>query len=131
MNSLQNVSSAGQPESGGQPTIFIRFTSEGFHHWPTAPPSRAYLANSHRHLFYVEVQTHVSHDDREIEFHDLLDKAKSLFPAGDLGGRSCETLAGDLAGALSKQYRRPFRVAVSEDNEVGASVLRWDTGDLS
>lgn len=102
--------------------IIVRFVSEGFHRWPGATGRREYLASVHRHLFHVEVKTEVAHDDREIEFHDLLDDAKAWFPAGDLGARSCESLARELASALAQKYTRPFQVAVFEDAEVGAEV---------
>lgn len=102
--------------------IWVRFTVPGFHSWPEAPDHRAYLRNSHRHLFQVAVRTQVDHDDREIEFHDLLDQARADFPGGDLGRQSCEDMARGLATKLAAHYRRPFEVSVSEDGEVGASV---------
>jgi hypothetical protein len=105
-----------------KPKIIVRFISEGFHYWPNADGKRAYLAARHRHLFHVQVETEVTHDDREIEFHDLLDDARSLFPTGELGTQSCESLARSLGEQLAKKYRRPFQVAVFEDNEVGSSV---------
>ena len=107
---------------GENSKIIVRFVSEGFHYWSGAPVERAYLGSRHRHLFHVEAETEVNHDDREIEFHDLLNEARSLFPVGDLGPRSCESLARGLASASAQKYRRPFRVAVFEDNEVGASA---------
>ena len=60
-------------------TIRVRFSEPGFHCWPQAPERRAYLRNPHRHLFYVTVACIVSHDEREIEFHDLLDEARMLW----------------------------------------------------
>lgn len=65
----------------------------------------------------------VTHDDREVEFHDLLDFARSHFPGGDLGGQSCEMLARKLATKVVKQYNRPAEISVSEDGEVGAVVI--------
>jgi hypothetical protein len=102
--------------------IVVRFTRPGLHCWPDATGRRAYLAHKHRHMFYVEVTTGVTHDDREIEFHDLLQAAEDLFPIGDFGIQSCEMLARELAEGLQKQFRRPLQVAVFEDNEVGARV---------
>jgi hypothetical protein len=104
-------------------TIIVRFAVEGFHWWPGGTGKRAYLAAKHRHLFHVEAETEVNHDDREIEFHDLLEEARALFPGGDLGTHSCETLARELGRQLAEKHKRPFRVAVFEDNEVGARVL--------
>lgn len=106
-----------------KPTIFVTFTVDGFHKWSDAPERRAYLRDRHRHLFHVRVETQVEHDDREIEFHDLLDDARANCPGGELGDSSCEMIGQRLGMYLSEKYRRPFRVAVSEDGEVGASVL--------
>jgi hypothetical protein len=103
--------------------IFVRFTAEGFHSWSGAPQHRTYLANLHRHLFYVEVRCNVTHDDREIEFHDLLDKAKELFKSIDMSEKSCEQMARDLGNSLVQEYDRTFTVEVSEDNECGAKVV--------
>ena len=102
--------------------IIARFTAPGFHRWPGAHAGREYLAQRHRHLFHVEVKTLVAHDDREIEFHDLLDAAKEQFGEGEFGDLSCEHLARRLAEALAKIFERPFTVSVFEDGEVGAEV---------
>lgn len=102
--------------------IWVRFAVPGFHCWPEAPHWRPYLAQPHRHLFQVVVRTQVTHDDREVEFHDLLDQARADFPGGDLGRQSCEDMARALATKMAAHYRRPFEVSVSEDGEVGAVV---------
>jgi len=102
-------------------TITVRFTQAGLHCWPEAPAHRSYLASKHRHLFFVEVTTPVEHQQRQIEFHDLLDAAKLAFKIGETD--SCETMAANLVKQLCNQYvGRPFRVAVFEDNECGATV---------
>jgi hypothetical protein len=107
--------------------IFVRFEQVGFHCWPDAPSHRAYLRASHRHLFGIEVTTHVDHDERDIEFHDLRDEAAALFRGlsickQDFGPQSCETLARRLATQLADRYARTVTVIVSEDGECGASV---------
>lgn len=76
--------------------IVVRFVAEGWHCWPAAPEHRSYLASRHRHLFHVEVRLPVVHEEREVEFHDLLDAAKVDFGSGEFGAASCETLARDL-----------------------------------
>ena len=104
-------------------TIWVRFTAEGWHHWPGAPEHRAYLGVSHRHLFHVRVEVPVSHDQRDIEFHDLLDTARELWGDGDHQGRSCETLARELGEALVRLLPVAWvEVEVSEDGEAGATV---------
>ena len=51
--------------------IFVKLRVPGFHHWPNPSINRAYLGDSHRHLFHLEVSMPVGHSDREVEFHDL------------------------------------------------------------
>lgn len=106
-----------------QSTIFVRFTQPGFHHWPEPTEGRAYLGQRHRHLFHVEARMSVSHDDREVEFHDLLDFARDAFPGGELGGQSCEMMARSLGEKIARRFGRAVQVTVSEDDEVGAVVL--------
>ncbi|MBU3611186.1 hypothetical protein ICN32_11545 [Polynucleobacter wuianus] len=103
--------------------IFIRFTFAGFHCWESAPEHRSYLASRHRHLFGVEVKCLVNNDDREIEFHDLLDESKAFFSEPERGNQSCEMMARALGEHLAKRYQRSFTVMVSEDGECGAQVV--------
>ena len=103
--------------------VIVRFQVEGFHRWPDATPARAYLAQRHRHMFHVEASIDVSHDDREIEFHDLLDFCRVHFPGGELGSQSCEQMAAGLAHEITRAYPgRRVMVSVFEDGEVGARV---------
>ena len=107
--------------------IWVRFTQDGFHCWPNGPE---YLANRHRHLFYVEVEVPLTIDnDRTIEFHELLTSAKTVMRditptpvAYDYGDWSCETIAWNLGVRLCRLYQRTVAVTVSEDNECGAKV---------
>lgn len=108
--------------------ITARFTQAGLHHWPSAPPRRAYLASPHRHLFRVDVTARVGHGDRDVEFHDLAEQAAALFvrmgdpyhpesPLVDFGPRSCEVLAEQLARLLVARSIPAVQVVVSEDGE--------------
>jgi len=110
-------------------SIFVKFSVAGFHYWKDAPEHRKYLSNNHRHLFVIDIRTHVTHDDREIEFHDLLDYAKSEFKGGEMGGMSCEMMATDLGVKLANRFKRTFLVEVSEDGECGASIIIEYEGD--
>jgi hypothetical protein len=107
-------------------TANVRFTIEGFHRWPDAPAGRAYLRMSHRHLFYIQATVEVMHNEREIEYHDLLDFCKAGFMvgvSGDLGPASCETMAEDLVNGIVEKWPGRFvEVSVFEDNEVGAKI---------
>lgn len=108
--------------------ITVRFQVEGWHHWPDAPEHRAYLGRDHRHMFHVEVSVPVAEDDREIEFHDLLDFARIRFGGGQMGGQSCEMMARDLCRRVTVRYDRPATVRVFEDGEVGATVSSLPKG---
>lgn len=97
----------------------------GWHHWPDAPPHRSYLRAPHRHLFRVRAEVVVNHDDRDVEFHDLQDVVREWWEQygdGDVGPRSCETLARLLAAALVARGFAPATIDVSEDQENGATV---------
>jgi hypothetical protein len=105
--------------------VIVRFTAEGFHYWPGARPPRAYLGQRHRHLFHVEVSVSVGGHDREIELHDLLEYSRIMWPEfRELGPKSCEMLAADLAANVCARWPgREVRVSVFEDGEVGAEVI--------
>ena len=105
-------------------TAVVRFRRVGFHRWPQATGRRAYLASPHRHLFFVQVAIAVTHDHREIEFHDLLDQCLALWPDNqDLKDLSCESMARELVSSLVLVYGdRPMCVSVFEDDEVGAVI---------
>ncbi len=105
--------------------VAVTFTAEGFHCWPKATPWRRYLAARHRHLFHVRVELPVSHDDREIECHDLRDFCIMAFGSGDFGHQSCEMLAETLAVNVSMRYgaMKNLAVSVMEDGEVGATFV--------
>lgn len=105
----------------------------GFHCWPDAPERRAYLAHRHRHLFKVCVKMSVTHDEREVEYHDLKDAVDDIVrrltaerPAeqveGELGAMSCETIARKISGELHFAFGadRDLCISVMEDGEVGA-----------
>ena len=93
---------------------------------------RAYLRSPHRHMFHVEVGVSLSHRDRDIEFHDLLDFCRAAFPGGDMGRQSVEDMAvGLLARLVDAWPGRAFSVAVFEDGENGATVAFFPTRDPS
>lgn len=97
----------------------------GFHHWPDAPDHRAYLRDRHRHLFHLRAEVSVSHDDRDVEFHDLSDWLRRIWhdraPDGEWGPKSCEAIARELAAAAG-WMGRSWSMSVSEDGESGAVV---------
>ena len=113
--------------------IFVRFTLPAIHCWKDATDNRAYLKHPHRHTFHFEVRMEVGHNDREVEFHDLMLQCQLFisknwdsegpFPDHiDFKGRSCEMIAGELGEYVATLYKRLCTVVVSEDGEAGASV---------
>lgn len=110
--------------SADRVTVWATARLPGFHCWPAAPDSRAYLRERHRHLFHVRADALVSHDDRDIEFHDLSDMLREWWGHGDrqCGDRSCEALARELAGYLLERGVTVTTAEVAEDGECGAVV---------
>lgn len=106
--------------------IFVKTNFVALHRWATAKGRRAYLAHPHRHIFHIRVTMPVSHDHREVEFHDLLDEVNDrldrMAPNRDFGGASCETIARNLMHYFVAKYFRRVTVDVSEDDECGATV---------
>lgn len=110
-------------------SVTVRWEQIGFHSWPEAAGVRNYLSTRHRHKFFFTLTVTVFHNDREIEFHDLLDMARCVIPEEELGRSSCEDLAVRIIEAVVKTNprsaaNRTIRCSVFEDNEVGATVTR-------
>jgi hypothetical protein len=112
----------------------VRFQRKGYHCWPDAPMRRIYLSHNHRHLFHVQVELEVRHDEREVEYHDLLEFSEKifadLFPFPSHGVypdyiASCETMARELAKEIATRYPggRVLIVSVFEDGECGARYV--------
>lgn len=101
--------------------IAVRFEFVGQHQWIDAPSKRAYLAQMHRHKFFCCVTIPVSHSNRQVEFHDLLDLVQSATPS-DVYGMSCEMIAEEIASVVLAKYGNSVKVEVWEDNECGGIV---------
>lgn len=110
--------------------IWVTFKKAGFHKYPAAATDPAladvsYLGERHRHLFGFKVQIEVFHDDRELEFHQVLNYCESLYSAYvlDIDYKSVEMLADDLHSVLAKRYpNRAMKIEISEDGECGCLV---------
>lgn len=97
-----------------------------WHRWPDAPPHRYYLSLEHRHKLDIRVELEVFHNDREVEYHDLLDFLEGKIPSGDIGWESCEMVAQGIVEAIQDEYPgRVVMVTVMEDGENGARVVGW------
>lgn len=106
-------------------TVWTRVELPGFHRWPNAHPPREYLRDRHRHLFHIEVEVPVRHDERDVEFHDLQDLIRSWWgPRREWGAASCESIAKALFAHLRDEHGiRPTRITISEDGESGANLV--------
>jgi hypothetical protein len=104
--------------------IWVTWRAPGFHRWLGAEGKRRYLADRHRHVFHFKVALDVRHNDREVEFHDLLDHCRAITrPEHDWDLSSCEDIAKLILIRVAERWpdRRP-QVSVSEDGECGAVV---------
>ena len=110
--------------------IWVTWQQKGFHKYPAAITEEklhdvAYLGNRHRHLFKFKVQIEVFHDDRELEFHQVLNFCESLYANKelDIDYKSVEMLANDLHSMLHNKYpNRDMVITVSEDGECGCTI---------
>ena len=109
--------------------IWVTFQKAGFHRYPAAATDQklkdvSYLGNRHRHLFKFKVQIEVFHDDRDLEFHQVLNFCESLYQSSlEIDFKSVEMLADDLYTQLIVRYpQREMKIEVNEDGECGCLV---------
>jgi hypothetical protein len=110
--------------------IWITFQRAGFHRYPAANEDPklsdvSYLGSRHRHLFKFRVEIEIFHNDRELEFHQVLNYCESLYKDNSLeiDYKSVEMLADDLYLQLANRYPDRFMVIeVSEDGECGCRI---------
>lgn len=101
--------------------IKIKLQFEAVHCWPTCNIKEVeYLRNLHRHIFYIEIQKRVKHNNRDIEI--IMFKQKVLLYLGTLNGNLKDWSCEDLAEHLLNKYDA-VSVEVLEDNENGAIVF--------
>ena len=111
--------------------VTAKFTCPGTHSWSDATGEREYLSHTHRHLFTCTVTVVVTHDDRQVEYHDLRDLILQwvmTYPlaSGDMrefGNNSCEHLARDLwQNMVERNKLLVYEVSVSEDDEFTSTL---------
>lgn len=104
-------------------TIVVRFQKEGLHYYTGAPEGVEFLKFQHRHMFHVEVEMEVFHDDRELEFILVKRDLEANF-TGKLDGKSCEMICDDIHKYCVEKYcadhKRVMKISVFEDGENGA-----------
>lgn len=113
--------------------ISVKRQWEGFHAYENAPDQVAFLRHNHRHMFKMEAQVEVFHDDRELEFFMvaiLLDR--EIIPYINLKSNlgSCEQQAERVLRGLIEAYgdNRFYSVEVSEDGE-NSGIVNFDPND--
>jgi hypothetical protein len=117
-----------------QARIIVRTEFFAKHRWNQAPDRRAYLRVPHAHAFRVQLEVAVTHDDRDVEFHDLrewLDDRirQSIKPEGlvvpgppAIETWSCETWAGVIIKQAQVEGYNAIACEVWEDHAFGARV---------
>lgn len=105
-------------------SIFVTLNLPGYHRWPLASGKRSYLAHRHRHLFGIRAEVAVTHDDRDIEFHDLSDNIREWWGSvpREWEEASCESIARQLLAHLTLAGLTVISITVSEDSENGATI---------
>lgn len=111
--------------------IWVTFQKAGFHRYPAAGEDPtlqdvSYLAARHRHLFKFRVEIEIFHNDRELEFHQVLNYCESLYKDNhlEIDYKSVEMLADDLYLQLANKYPGRFMaIEVSEDGECGCRIV--------
>ena len=108
-------------------TIVVRLQLEGVHKWAKCPYEEVkFLRDEHRHIFWIECEREVFHDDRDVEFimfkRDIIEYLEHEYfnfesRTHEFGAKSCEMLAKEIMKEFDCCY-----VSVFEDNENGAEV---------
>jgi len=110
--------------------VIAKLEIEGLHNWPDAEavfPEVGFLANMHRHKWFITAKKEVHHDDRDVEFimfkrdieewlgHQYYNLSSRTH---EFGAKSCEMLAKEILEEFKCNY-----VSVFEDNENGAEIF--------
>jgi len=106
-------------------TIVCKLQVEGVHQWAECPFEEVkFLKNSHRHIFYINCEKEVCHNDRDIEFImfkrkiiKYLNKKYSNGEYLEFNNMSCEMISIELM----KEFELA-KCEVFEDNENGAII---------
>jgi len=97
------------------------------HAWTTAPDHRAYLRCQHFHAFRVRFEAVVSHEERELEFHDVRERLDAVIRGllrdnSETPRWSCETWARNIMEAMGSMCGCDTACEVWEDHAHGARV---------
>lgn len=115
-----------------QRRIIVKTQLEALHCWPDVPPSHSsqFLKHPHRHLFQIELQFIVEHNNRDLEFIQIKQqvdrclhkyfKVDHISGLVDLEHMSCEMLCEFLLKSFN--YLGVCQVTVLEDGEMGSML---------
>jgi hypothetical protein len=114
--------------------IYVSTDFTGFHCWPEAPDSVAFLRQIHRHKFGVMVTAQVTHNDRQLEFFTLQGEVKASVTRLMLllrknSSYSCEMMAEHIGKELTELGILIKSVEVNEDRENGAFVTFFEDNE--
>ena len=111
-------------------TVIARLQVEGIHQWKDCPlPEVEFLRYPHRHIFHINCEKEVFHDNRDVEFimmkREILKYLNTQYQGipADKGclkfnNMSCEMIAQELLDKF-----KLVSCEVFEDNENGARVV--------
>jgi hypothetical protein len=117
-------------------SVIVRLQVEGLHCWPAAKdvfPEVAFLSDPHRHIFHIQAEKEVFHDDRDVEFiifkRDLEEYFRRVYyvpstRVHDFGSMSCERIATEILDRFNC-----LSVEVWEDLENGARVVKQEDAE--
>jgi hypothetical protein len=100
-------------------TVIVKYQIEAIHCWAECPFEEvSFLKDKHRHIFYIEAEKEVFHNDRDIEII-MLKRDMQTYSGKkyDYGTWSCEQIAEDLLNKFNLKT-----CSVLEDNENGAKI---------
>lgn len=108
-------------------SIEIKTQFEAIHSWPSCDIADImFLAQPHRHIFYVKVRVPIN-QDREIEFIHFKREVESYIETNwkgiNIGSNSCEA----IAMAIMNRFPNSVYISVHEDNENGV-ILKEEEG---
>jgi len=110
--------------------IVVKNTFEGIHYYPQAPDEVKYLRQPHRHIFHIESEIEVFHDDRELEFIMVKHRIDEFFNLySELKSMSCEMIANKLQRHLKTMYPLPAEYKINgRDNRI-VNVKVFEDGE--
>ena len=107
-------------------TVIARLQVEGIHQWADCPlPEVEFLRYPHRHIFHINCEKEVFHDNRDVEFimmkREIIKYLNTKYADNEclkFKNMSCEMIAKELLDEF-----KLVSCEVFEDNENGARII--------